>query len=299
MAIALEVIQRPQRPTAEINTAFGRTHVTSSIGRRRAGTALLGAVLALAAPVYAQPAARPATYNLPLPAPGRCAAGARPPGRPGNLVPASRRRRQDRAGAAGRVLAAAGAGPPAGWIRPGPESGRSGPLHRLRGQDQSVLCPPPGRGARLRRTARRADLHPRTDRRDAQFQPRPDIAGRQPPGGARQCRRQRFAEPGLAGRGRPVLPRRQPLPEPVPAGRHGRHQPPGPGQQEPEPAGRQHPQQQPVVFRRHQPARGGSRLRQLRAGGIRPLHWRRGRRPAAPLLRREPPEPGLPLERPR
>ena len=38
---------------------------TSSIGRRRAGTALLGAVLALAAPVYAQPAARPATYNLP------------------------------------------------------------------------------------------------------------------------------------------------------------------------------------------------------------------------------------------
>ena len=36
---------------------------TSSIGRRRA--ALLGAVLALAAPVYAQPAARPATYNLP------------------------------------------------------------------------------------------------------------------------------------------------------------------------------------------------------------------------------------------
>ena len=36
-----------------------------SIGRRRAGTALLGAVLALAAPVYAQPAARPATYNLP------------------------------------------------------------------------------------------------------------------------------------------------------------------------------------------------------------------------------------------
>ena len=236
---------------------------TSSIGRRRAGTALLGAVLALAAPVYAQPAARPATYNLPsLPLGDALLALGRQAGLEISFPPAAVAGKT--APALRANTAAARAGPPAGRIRPGPESGRSGPLHRLRGQDQSVSAhrldavrvygEQPGE-----RTYTREQI---TETPSSNRDLTSLVASH--PRGARQCRRQRFAEPGLAGRGRPVLPRRQPLPEPVPAGRHGRHQPPGPGQQEPEPAGRQHPQQQPVVFRRHQPARGGSRLRQLR-----------------------------------
>ncbi|KAJ8133893.1 hypothetical protein OY671_012893, partial [Metschnikowia pulcherrima] len=118
----------------------------------------------------------------------------------------------------------------------------------------------------------------------------------QPPGGAHQPGRQRLGEPRLAQRRRHLLPRLQPLPEPVPDRRHRRHQPRRPGQQEPQPAGRQRPQQPAVVLRRHQPAGGGARVRQLRAGRIRPLHRRRGRCAPASLLRREPPEVRLSVE---